>query len=93
MSQTQSANRKQARMEKSLGRLGTHRLLLYSLSQHSPGLLVLGFPTAIACLGGGAYKAVAEGLSINPKWNPHPSLSLPGSLNGTGNGRPTRFLA
>lgn len=93
MSQTQSANRKQARMEKSLGRLGTHRLLLYSLSQHSPWLLVLRFPTAIACLGGGAYKAAAEGFSINPKWNPHPSLSLPGSLNGTGNGRPTRFLA
>lgn len=58
-------------MEKSLGRLGTHRLLLYSLSQHSPWLLVLGFPPAIACWGRG-YRAAAEGFSMKSQMESPP---------------------
>lgn len=41
----------------------------------------------------GAYRAAVEGFSVNPERNSFPSLSLPASLNGTGKGRPTRFLA
>lgn len=65
----------------------THRLLLYSLGQNSPRLLVLGFPATVAWSGTEQLRRGPQ----TPKAIPVQPHGLPGSWSGTGG--PTRFLA
>lgn len=79
-------------MEKSLGGAGHPPSPSLFSEPARPVAPRLGIPYGGSLLRGRTERLL-KGSPLTPRGIPYPSLSLPASLNGTGNGRPTRFLA